>query len=85
MAAPRVAAAAAGAGGIGMLLSSWIMGDSAPANLPSHPHHHLGYADAVGIKKLKEEDIAHEAPRNATNSTYSMLESYVGPAGGFKL
>ncbi|KXZ55810.1 hypothetical protein GPECTOR_2g1360 [Gonium pectorale] len=80
MAAPRAAAAAAGAGGVGMLLSSWFYGDDKPANLPSHPHHHLGYADAIGIKKLREEDIAHEAPRNTDNSTYSMLESYVGPA-----
>ncbi|GIL54079.1 hypothetical protein Vafri_9633 [Volvox africanus] len=80
MAAPRAAAAAAGAGGVGMLLSSWFKGDTEPANLPSHPHHHLGYAEAVGITKLREEDIAPDAPRNAGNSTYSMLESYVGPA-----
>ncbi|GLC40504.1 hypothetical protein PLESTM_001081700 [Pleodorina starrii] len=81
MAAPRAAAAAAGAGGVGMLLSSWLRGDTEPANLPSHPHHHLGYAEAAGIKQLKEDDIASEAPRNASNNTYSMLESYVGPAG----
>ncbi|EFJ46081.1 hypothetical protein VOLCADRAFT_93621 [Volvox carteri f. nagariensis] len=83
MEAPRPAdAAAAGgsSGGVGMLLTSWLKGDTQPANLPSHPHHHLGYAEAVGIKELREEDIASEAPRNATNSTYSMLESYVGPA-----
>ncbi|KAG2447404.1 hypothetical protein HYH02_007731 [Chlamydomonas schloesseri] len=80
MAAPRAAAAAAGAGGVGMLLSSWFKGDDAPANMPSHPHNHMGYADAVGIKKLNEKDIAHEAPRNVNNGAYSMLESYVGPA-----
>jgi hypothetical protein len=81
MAAPRAAAAAAGAGGVGMLFHSWFVGDTAPANLPSHPHHHLGYADAVGMKQLREKDIASEAPRNTNNSAYSMLESYVGPAG----
>ncbi|KAG2434283.1 hypothetical protein HXX76_008007 [Chlamydomonas incerta] len=81
MAAPRAAAAAAvSAGGVGMLLSSWFKGDEAPANLPSHPHHRTGYADAVGLKQLKVEDISHEAPRNVNNGAYSMLESYVGPA-----
>ncbi|KAG2494337.1 hypothetical protein HYH03_007395 [Edaphochlamys debaryana] len=79
-AAPRVAVAAAGAGGVGMLFSSWIKGDTQPANLPSHPHNHHGYADAVGIKNLKEGDIAHEAPTNVANSGYALAESYVGPA-----
>lgn len=40
-----------------------------------------GYADAVGIKQLNVEDIAHEAPRSVDNGAYSMLETYVGPAG----
>ncbi|PNW72490.1 hypothetical protein CHLRE_16g685501v5 [Chlamydomonas reinhardtii] len=80
MAAPRAAAAAASAGGVGLLLSSWFKGDDAPANLPSRPHHRLGYADAVGIKQLNVEDIAHEAPRSVDNGAYSMLETYVGPA-----
>lgn len=66
-----------------MLLTSWVWGDPAntsPANLPSHPHHHPGYAD---IKELKESDLRYEAPRTVSNSMASLLESYVGPAGGW--
>ncbi len=71
----------AGAGGVGVLLTSWVWGvpaNTTPANLPSHPHHHLGYAD---VKELKESDLKFEAPRNVSNSMASLLESYVGPAG----
>lgn len=80
MASSSRAAAAAGAGGVGVLLTSWVWGDPAntsPANLPSHPHHHPGYAD---IKELKESDLRYEAPRTVSNSMASLLESYVGPA-----